>query len=284
MKKCLFICMLMAIAIMLSSCGHNLGLVGIGTGWRVGNGEYGLSYGDGIFGTFVTKDGVQFKAELDSTTGFSYDPSSNTYKGIKSFEYSLPPQITGYAVDFANENPEVAKAYYEALVKYYEVKKDSAGVKAPLISDEKSNGSASQIADVLKQALEKAKKLVGKKETEEGENATFQCNGNCKYADLTGNKDIAYQLSIAMKLLSYNGYDRKFEDTNECYTTTLEHFITQLVAYEAEGHVRTPLLIKRVTVKNKVIEDLMYVLLNDEGKAIETNCPSCATLGEEPAK
>ena len=52
--------MLMAIAIMLSSCGHNLGLVGIGTGWRVGNGEYGLSYGDGIFGTFVTKDGVQF--------------------------------------------------------------------------------------------------------------------------------------------------------------------------------------------------------------------------------
>jgi len=284
MKKCLFICVLMAIAMMLSSCGHNLGLVGIGTGWRVGNGEYGLAYGDGIFGTFVTRDGIRFKAELDSTTGFSYDPSSNTYKGIKSFEYSLPPQINGYAVDFANQNPEVAKAYYDALVKYYEVNKDSAGVKAPLISEEKSKDSTSQITNVLKQALEKAKEFVGKKETNEGKDATFQCDGNCEYTDLTGNKDIDYQLSIAMKLLTYNGYAHRFEDTNEYYTTTLEHFITQLVAYRAEGHKRTPLLIKRVTVKDKVIEELMYVILNDEGVATEIDCPSCVFLGEEPAE
>lgn len=94
-------------------------MVGIGTGFRAGGGEYGINYGEGLFGTFVTKDGIRFKAELDSTTGFSYDPTTNSYKGIRSVEYSLPPQITGYAVDFAKENPEVAKAYYEALMKYY---------------------------------------------------------------------------------------------------------------------------------------------------------------------
>ena len=106
-------------ACLLTSCSHNVGTLGIGTGFRAGGSGYGIDYGEGLFGTFVTKDGIRFKAELDSTTGFSYDPSTNSYKGIRSIEYSLPPQITGYAVDFAKENPEVAKAYYEALMRYY---------------------------------------------------------------------------------------------------------------------------------------------------------------------
>lgn len=103
---------------LMTGCSHNVGTLGIGTGFRAG-GVDGINYGEGLFGTFVTKDGIKFRAELDSTTGFSYDPSTNSYKGIRAVEYSLPPQITGYAVDFAKENPEVAKAYYEALMRYY---------------------------------------------------------------------------------------------------------------------------------------------------------------------
>ena len=106
---------------LMTGCSHNVGTLGIGTGFRTGGGEYGINYTAGLFGTFVTKDGIKFRAELDSTNGFSYDPSTNSYKGIRAVEYSLPPQITGYAVDFAKENPEVAKAYYEALMKYYGV-------------------------------------------------------------------------------------------------------------------------------------------------------------------
>ena len=104
---------------LMTGCSHNVGTIGFGTGFRAGSSEYGINYGEGLFGTFVTKDGIKFRAELDSTNGFSYDPSTNSYKGIRAVEYSLPPQITGYAVDFAKENPEVAKAYYEALMKYY---------------------------------------------------------------------------------------------------------------------------------------------------------------------
>ena len=107
---------------LMTGCSHNVGTLGIGTGFRAGGVE-GINYGEGLFGTFVTKDGIKFRAELDSTTGFSYDPSTNSYKGIRAVEYSLPPQITGYAVDFAKENPEVAKAYYEALMRYYGVDK-----------------------------------------------------------------------------------------------------------------------------------------------------------------
>ena len=122
MKNLITIIFIATFGIMLmTGCSHNVGTLGIGTGFRTGGGEYGINYTEGLFGTFVTKDGIKFRAELDSTTGFSYDPSTNSYKGIRAVEYSLPPQITGYAVDFAKENPEVAKAYYEALMKYYGV-------------------------------------------------------------------------------------------------------------------------------------------------------------------
>ena len=104
---------------LMTGCSHNVSTLGIGTGFRAGGSGYGIDYAEGLFGTFVTKDGIKFRAELDSTTGFSYDPSTNSYKGIRAVEYSLPPQITGYAVDFAKENPEVAKAYYDALMRYY---------------------------------------------------------------------------------------------------------------------------------------------------------------------
>ena len=114
---------------LMTGCSHNVGTLGIGTGFRAGGGEYGINYTEGLFGTFVTKDGIKFRAELDSTTGFSYDPSTNSYKGIRAVEYSLPPQITGYAVDFAKENPEVAKAYYEALMRYYGFDKQSTEEK-----------------------------------------------------------------------------------------------------------------------------------------------------------
>ena len=263
---------------LMAGCSHNVGMVGIGTGFRAGGGEYGINYGEGLFGTFVTKDGIKFKAELDSTTGFSYDPSTNSYKGIRSVEYSLPPQITGYAVDFAKDNPEVAKAYYEALSKYYDVRKEDVSSKAPLISDEKSKEATTSIADTIREAIDKARSIISRKKADGGEGAVFQCNGNCEYSDLTGNSDIEYQLSIAMRLLSYDGYANKFRSTGETYTQTLEHFITQLVQYRALGNRTTPLRVKHVTVKDGVITRLMYIYFKDDGTTFDVECPSCVVM------
>ena len=263
---------------LMAGCSHNVGMVGIGTGFRAGGGEYGINYGEGLFGTFVTKDGIRFKAELDSTTGFSYDPSTNSYKGIRSVEYSLPPQITGYAVDFAKDNPEVAKAYYEALSKYYDVRKEDVSSNAPLISDEKSKEATVSIADTIREAIDKAKSIIGRKEADGGEGAVFQCDGNCEYSDLTGNSDIEYQLSIAMRLLSYDGHANKFKSTGETYTQSLEHFITQLVQYRALGNRTTPLRVKHVTVRDGVITRLMYICFKDDGTTFDVECPSCVVM------
>ena len=263
---------------LMAGCSHNVGMVGIGTGFRAGGGEYGINYGEGLFGTFVTKDGIRFKAELDSTTGFSYDPTTNSYKGIRSVEYSLPPQITGYAVDFAKDNPEVAKAYYEALSKYYDVRKEDVSSNAPLISDEKSKEATVSIADTIREAIDKAKSIIGRKEADGDEGAVFQCDGNCEYSDLTGNSDIEYQLSIAMRLLSYDGHANRFRSTGETYTQTLEHFVTQLVQYRALGNRTTPLRVKHVTVRDGVITRLMYICFKDDGTTFDVECPSCVVM------
>ena len=265
-------------AMLMAGCSHNVGMVGIGTGFRAGGGEYGINYGEGLFGTFVTKDGIRFKAELDSTTGFSYDPTTNSYKGIRSVEYSLPPQITGYAVDFAKDNPEVAKAYYEALSRYYDVRKEDVSSNAPLISDDKSKEATVSIADTIREAIDKAKSIIGRREVDEGEDAVFQCDGNCEYNDLTGNSDIEYQLSIAMKLLSYDGHANKFKSTGETYTQTLEKFITQLVQYRALGNRTTPMRVKHVTVRDGVITRLMYICFKDDGTTFDVECPSCVVM------
>ena len=278
MRNLISVAFVAVFVMLMAGCSHNVGMVGIGTGFRAGGGEYGINYGEGLFGTFVTKDGIKFKAELDSTTGFSYDPTTNSYKGIRSVEYSLPPQITGYAVDFAKDNPEVAKAYYEALSKYYDVRKEDVSSNAPLISDEKSKEATVSIADTIREAIDKAKSIIGRKEADGGEGAVFQCNGNCEYSDLTGNSDIEYQLSIAMRLLSYDGHASKFRSTGETYTQTLEHFITQLVQYRSLGNRTTPLRVKHVTVKDGIITRLMYIYFKDDGTTFDVECPSCVVM------
>ena len=278
MRNLISVAFVAVFVMLMAGCSHNVGMVGIGTGFRAGGGEYGINYGEGLFGTFVTKDGIKFKAELDSTTGFSYDPTTNSYKGIRSVEYSLPPQITGYAVDFAKDNPEVAKAYYEALSKYYDVRKEDVPSNAPLISDDKSKEATVSIADTIREAIDKARSIISRKEADGGEGAVFQCNGNCEYSDLTGNSDIEYQLSIAMRLLSYDGHASKFKSTGETYTQTLEHFITQLVQYRALGNRTTPLRVKHVTVKEGVITRLMYIYFKDDGTTFDVECPSCVVM------
>lgn len=268
-------------SILLCGCGHQVGIVGLGTGFRVGGGEYGVSYGEGLFGTFVTRDGVNFKAELDSTQGFTYDPASNTYKGIRSIEYSVAPQLNGYTVDVAKESPEAVASYYDALVKYYQSK--GKGAVQPLISEEKSKAATVSMAEILKNAIATAKGIVQDKETADGEESVFQCNGDCDYKDLTQNPEISYQLSIALKLLTYDGYQKRMPSTDEYYTTTIEHFVTQLVTYRAGGHKNTPLRVKYVTVEKGVITKLMFVYIKRDGETNDVECPSCLYMDPNDA-
>lgn len=93
--------------------------------------------------------------------------------------------------------------------------------------------------------------------------------------NLDANGDIAYQIALATKILRNDGTKNFMPDTGQSYTVTLQHFIVKNLEYKQAGHDTTPLCIKRVTVKDKRIVDLMYSLLQEDGTRIEEQCPSC---------
>ena len=89
------------------------------------------------------------------------------------------------------------------------------------------------------------------------------------------NGDLAYQTALCTKLLKYDGKQYAMKETGQTYETTLRHFLVKMVELAAEEKTTTPLRIKTVTVKDGVIIDLMYSLLQEDNSMIDETCPSC---------
>ncbi len=265
---------LLAISALLAGCAHQVGIFGLGTGFRAGGGEYGINYGEGFFGTLVTRGGIKFKVELDSTTGFSYDPTSNTYKGIRSIEYSIQPQLDGYAVKLSKDNPEVAKAYYGALVKYYEMNTP----KSPQISDEKSKSATESITDVIKKAVEKAKEKSGKGEAT-SDDWPFKCDGDCELTNLDSIGLREFQTAVAEKLLTYADEATPIHDSDATVKATLDQFLSRMQQYADKDISSVGLRVRRATIKSGILQDVTYVFI-DGSSETETNCPECIFIKE----
>jgi len=93
--------------------------------------------------------------------------------------------------------------------------------------------------------------------------------------DVDTNGSIEYQLTLAYKLLKMDGKKYAMKETGETYELTLKHFIVKMVEHKSKGEETTKLRIKRATVKDGVITDLMYSLEQEDGSRIEESCPSC---------
>lgn len=93
--------------------------------------------------------------------------------------------------------------------------------------------------------------------------------------DVDTNNKMEYQLTLAYKLLKENGKKYAMKETGETYELTLKHFVVRLLEHQSKGEETTKLCIKRATVKDGVITDLMYSLEQEDGTRIETDCPSC---------
>lgn len=138
-------------SILLCGCGHNASHLGLGSAFRLGSGEFSLSYYDGLFLSSVNRENMCITAEIDSTVGASYDPVTGSFKGIKSISIETGPQLNGYSVDVAKENPEALSAYYNALKSYYQSRNQAP--QNPLISEEKSKEATKGISEVIKETL-----------------------------------------------------------------------------------------------------------------------------------
>ena len=282
MKK-LHILSILAIlaAILLSSCSHNASILGVGTAFRLGSGEVSLNYADGLFLNSVSRDNVRFTAELDSTVGVSYDPTSNTYKGIKGISYEVGPQLGGYSKELGEANPEALKAYYDACSAYYEYRKLQESLPAQqksAISDEKSKDATQQVSDVLKKALEKAKGLVGGS-SDDYAAEPFECSGDCELAGLDKISSRAYQTSVAKKLLTYADDTTPIHDSDATVKATLDQFLSRMQQYADKGILSVGLRVRRATIKSNVLQDVTYVFI-DGSSETETNCPECIFIKE----
>lgn len=110
------------LALLAAGCSHNTGTFTIGTRVNAGldpqNATANISYTDGLNVVDVSRENSSWDLEIDAENGVSVDGSSGNIQGIKRIRRDVGPQITGYLVDLAATNPELAASYVDAM-KYY---------------------------------------------------------------------------------------------------------------------------------------------------------------------
>lgn len=124
MKKIIIALTAIAAALLLPGCSHNTGAFTLGTRVNLGidpqNATANLSYTDGLNVVDVSRENASWDIEIDADNGVSVDDSTGTVKGVKRLRRDVGPQITGYLVDLADKNPEMAKAYVEVMKLYWQ--------------------------------------------------------------------------------------------------------------------------------------------------------------------
>lgn len=114
-------CLVVGIMV-LTGCSHNTGAFTIGTRANIGldpqNATANLSYTDGLNVVDVSRENSSWDLEIDADNGVSVDTQNGSIRGVKRIRRDVGPQITGYLVDLAEKDPEMAKLYVESL-KYY---------------------------------------------------------------------------------------------------------------------------------------------------------------------
>lgn len=119
-----------AVVAMLAGCSHNSSLLMMGTKASIGvdpqtytlNAQYtdGLSLGD------VSRENSEWELAIDTDAGVSYDTKTGTLNGVKHIKRKLGPQISGYLVDLAKQDPESAREYLKATAEYWKAEKAKA--------------------------------------------------------------------------------------------------------------------------------------------------------------
>lgn len=243
------------ISIMLCGCSHS-GLV-VARGKVFTLNERGLTYVNGVLAYDLSRENTDAEVEVQDADGLGGHNGTHQIKGGLKFRRRIGKVVTGYLVDLSKKNPKAAVKYLS-----------DAG-----LSDADPMPSLPSY-DAVGTAIDAAQRIVEKAETEK-----FVCNGGeCSYSDLTGNRDIDYQLSIAMELLKFDGFTNKMPTTGERYVHCLESFVTALVQHRSKGKKHTPLCVKRVKVEDKVVTDLMFEYFPADGDPYEAECPSCVPM------
>jgi hypothetical protein len=127
MKKCSIVLAATLSLVIFAGCSHNTGAFTIGTRINAGldpqNATANISYTDGLNVVDVSRENSSWDITIDADNGVSVDTQSGAVKGVKRLKREVGPQITGYLVNLAAKDPEMAKLYVEAVKNYWEYRK-----------------------------------------------------------------------------------------------------------------------------------------------------------------
>jgi len=100
-------------------CSHNVGGFTIGTRTQAGidpqSMSVNISHTDGLNVIDICRENSEWEIEINDETGVTIDKETGNVKGIKRICRKVGPQVTGYLVDLAKENPELARKYLEGM-------------------------------------------------------------------------------------------------------------------------------------------------------------------------
>jgi len=257
------------VALMLTSCGHNPAFLGAGTKLDFGSPEYGqISYFDGLGAISIGKENTRITIASDSTAGISFDPATNTLKGIREMSIETGPQLNGYIKDAP---PETVKAYYSAVKAYYQARQPEATIPA-----EKSTKATSDVSSVVKNAVASLYSRI--KSSDE----PFECkDGNCTLTDLKAIGTTSYHAAVASKLLTYaDASEKPAEEGQHTNYDNLVAFVARMAKLQAEGKSTTRLRINSATVKDNKLTALEIGFENNDGQWETCNCVECIAFDD----
>jgi len=112
--KSLFI-VLGIITLLITGCSHNPAVFTMGkrtnVGFDPGQLSANISWTDGLNIVDVPRENSSFEIEVDEGSGLSFDPTTNTIRGVRKITRKTGIQISGYLVELAEASPEAAAEY-----------------------------------------------------------------------------------------------------------------------------------------------------------------------------
>lgn len=121
---------LLFICLMLAGCSHNALVYHNGIYTNIGFSpktyDIGVQYFDGEFISVGSRENssVEITYKKDKNT-LDFENAKSEKAGVEKIKYTIGPQITGYLVDLAKENPELATKYITEQLKnntkYYKI-------------------------------------------------------------------------------------------------------------------------------------------------------------------
>ena len=273
MKKSILIAIFALLAFGCTRVSHNGNLVGRGKVFKIGAGDYGLTYVNGLVGIQAVRENSEMVVETNDGDGFS-SPSATT-RGICTIRFRTGPQITGYLQEISEGNQNAVNEYIKVMPELNKASWDTKfekpiDIPMPLQREIAKDSGSPLDLDSLK---EKAGGVLDKLKLD-----TTGISGDGTYDSLWTDSSIERQRAIAAKLATYADAEAKMPGTGETLAATLQHYNERLDKLEAKGKATTRMRIKSATIEDGRLTALMYRMVQPDGNDFDEECPNCVPL------